>query len=205
MCSCSCMACGDTIGGMPGSMLNHVSCPPCLLLLTSACCALLVCPAGDPARYISHLPVHQDGSCNGLQHYAALGRDLTGGFAVNLCPADKPQASQAASMLGRHSPSIPGVSATDWLAMGAVALFTASPAVCRCYRLLNHSSLPSLPSPVCAAAAGCVQRDQQPGEAAGGGGCSRRHPRGRGARQVHPGWVGRWQWCGAPCSGGCQQ
>lgn len=39
------------------------------------------------------MPVHQDGSCNGLQHYAALGRDLTGGYAVNLCPSDKPQVS----------------------------------------------------------------------------------------------------------------
>ena len=48
--------------------------------------------AGDPARYVSHLPVHQDGSCNGLQHYAALGRDLSGGFAVNLTPSDRPQA-----------------------------------------------------------------------------------------------------------------
>jgi DNA-directed RNA polymerase len=47
--------------------------------------------SGDPARYVSHVPVHQDGSCNGLQHYAALGRDLTGGYAVNLCPSDKPQ------------------------------------------------------------------------------------------------------------------
>lgn len=33
----------------------------------------------------------QDGSCNGLQHYAALGLDLPGGTAVNLAPADKPQ------------------------------------------------------------------------------------------------------------------
>ena len=48
-------------------------------------------PAGDPVRYVSRVPVHQDGSCNGLQHYAALGRDLTGGYAVNLCPSDKPQ------------------------------------------------------------------------------------------------------------------
>ena len=32
-----------------------------------------------------------DGSCNGLQHYAALGRDKIGGTAVNLCPCDKPQ------------------------------------------------------------------------------------------------------------------
>lgn len=47
--------------------------------------------SGDPASYRSRLPVHQDGSCNGLQHYAALGRDLSGGWAVNLCPVDRPQ------------------------------------------------------------------------------------------------------------------
>ena len=29
----------------------------------------------NPEEYVSHFPVHQDGSCNGLQHYAALGRD----------------------------------------------------------------------------------------------------------------------------------
>ena len=37
------------------------------------------------------LPVHQDGSCNGLQHYAALGRDELGGLQVNLLPTDEPQ------------------------------------------------------------------------------------------------------------------
>ena len=47
--------------------------------------------SGDPANYMSSLPVHMDGSCNGLQHYAALGRDRGGGKAVNLCVADKPQ------------------------------------------------------------------------------------------------------------------
>eukprot|EP00873_Tetraselmis_striata_P001229 jgi/Tetstr1/421493/TSEL_012441.t1 len=45
----------------------------------------------DPVHYMSHLPVHQDGSCNGLQHYAALGRDSSGGRAVNLTDVDKPQ------------------------------------------------------------------------------------------------------------------
>ncbi|GFH30236.1 DNA-directed RNA polymerase, partial [Haematococcus lacustris] len=33
----------------------------------------------------------QDGSCNGLQHYAALARDSRGAAAVNLVPSDKPQ------------------------------------------------------------------------------------------------------------------
>ena len=47
--------------------------------------------SGDPENFVSHLPVHQDGSCNGLQHYAALGRDVLGAGAVNLLPAEKPQ------------------------------------------------------------------------------------------------------------------
>ena len=33
----------------------------------------------NPEEYISHCPVHVDGSCNGMQHYAALGRDDNGG------------------------------------------------------------------------------------------------------------------------------
>ncbi|KAL4383011.1 hypothetical protein GQ457_15G004450 [Hibiscus cannabinus] len=43
-----------------------------------------------PDTTISHMPVHQDGSCNGLQHYAALGRDKLGAAAVNLVAGDKP-------------------------------------------------------------------------------------------------------------------
>lgn len=35
-------------------------------------------------NYKSRIPIHQDGSCNGLQHYAALGADLEGATAVNL-------------------------------------------------------------------------------------------------------------------------
>ena len=45
----------------------------------------------DPTRFISHLPVHQDGTCNGLQHYAALGGDQAGANQVNLEPSDRPQ------------------------------------------------------------------------------------------------------------------
>ncbi len=43
-----------------------------------------------PEDYVSHLHVHQDGSCNGLQHYAALGRDVEGAYQVNLGPGEKP-------------------------------------------------------------------------------------------------------------------
>lgn len=45
----------------------------------------------DPLKYKSRLPVHQDGTCNGLQHYAALGGDLEGALQVNLEPSDRPQ------------------------------------------------------------------------------------------------------------------
>lgn len=44
----------------------------------------------DPTKHVSHLPVHQDGTCNGLQHYAALGGDLWGAQQVNLEPGDRP-------------------------------------------------------------------------------------------------------------------
>ncbi|PHT57011.1 DNA-directed RNA polymerase 2, chloroplastic/mitochondrial [Capsicum baccatum] len=46
--------------------------------------------SSSPETIISHIPVHQDGSCNGLQHYAALGRDKLGAAAVNLVAGEKP-------------------------------------------------------------------------------------------------------------------
>lgn len=44
----------------------------------------------DPTQFLSSLPIHQDGSCNGLQHYAALGGDIVGAQQVNLEPSDRP-------------------------------------------------------------------------------------------------------------------
>jgi DNA-directed RNA polymerase len=35
--------------------------------------------SANPEEYESHLHVHVDGSCNGMQHYAAFGRDSRGG------------------------------------------------------------------------------------------------------------------------------
>ncbi|KAK9750321.1 hypothetical protein RND81_02G187500 [Saponaria officinalis] len=46
--------------------------------------------SSSPEDYVSYMPVHQDGSCNGLQHYAALGRDKLGAKAVNLVAGNKP-------------------------------------------------------------------------------------------------------------------
>eukprot|EP01128_Nolandella_sp_AFSM9_P002642 TRINITY_DN1301_c0_g1_i1.p1 TRINITY_DN1301_c0_g1~~TRINITY_DN1301_c0_g1_i1.p1 ORF type:complete len:441 (-),score=88.54 TRINITY_DN1301_c0_g1_i1:56-1378(-) len=47
--------------------------------------------SGDPITYISSLPVHQDGTCNGLQHYSALGGDAMGAKSVNVLPSERPQ------------------------------------------------------------------------------------------------------------------
>jgi DNA-directed RNA polymerase len=44
----------------------------------------------DPHTYMSTLPVHQDSTCNGLQHYAALGGDGKGAAQVNLAVTDRP-------------------------------------------------------------------------------------------------------------------
>uniref|UniRef100_A0A0R0F9K2 DNA-directed RNA polymerase n=1 Tax=Glycine max TaxID=3847 RepID=A0A0R0F9K2_SOYBN len=46
--------------------------------------------SSSPNSVILHLPIHQDGSCNGLQHYAALGRDSLEAAAVNLVASEKP-------------------------------------------------------------------------------------------------------------------
>ncbi|XP_073034567.1 DNA-directed RNA polymerase 3, chloroplastic-like [Primulina eburnea] len=46
--------------------------------------------SSSPHTVISHLPIHLDGSCNGLQHYAAIGRDTFEAAAVNLVAKDKP-------------------------------------------------------------------------------------------------------------------
>nr|XP_036873926.1 DNA-directed RNA polymerase, mitochondrial isoform X2 [Manis javanica] len=58
-----------------------------------ACCMEITraVRAPDPTAHVSHFPVHQDGSCNGLQHYTALGRDAIGAASVNLLPSDMPQ------------------------------------------------------------------------------------------------------------------
>ncbi|XP_052893236.1 DNA-directed RNA polymerase, mitochondrial [Anopheles moucheti] len=60
---------------------------------TLACCMEIakVHRCADPEKFESGFPIHQDGSCNGLQHYAALGRDTPGAISVNLAPADVPQ------------------------------------------------------------------------------------------------------------------
>ncbi|KAL1460948.1 hypothetical protein WDU94_012882 [Cyamophila willieti] len=73
---------------------------------TLACCMEIkaALESDNPAEYNSGYPVHQDGSCNGLQHYAALGRDHAGAVSVNLVPAPAPQDvySAVAAMVERE-------------------------------------------------------------------------------------------------------
>ncbi|ANB11608.1 Rpo41p [Sugiyamaella lignohabitans] len=40
--------------------------------------------SGNPELFLSRIAVNQDGSCNGLQHYAALGGDVGGAVQVNM-------------------------------------------------------------------------------------------------------------------------
>ena len=65
--------------------------------LLAACFELTAALASpDPGFFESRLPIQQDGSCNGLQHYAALGGDVEGAHQVNLAPYDRPQDVYAA-------------------------------------------------------------------------------------------------------------
>jgi DNA-directed RNA polymerase, mitochondrial len=59
--------------------------------LLATCCELEAALKLDyPTTFKSNLHIHQDGSCNGLQHYAALGGDIEGAKAVNLVPSNIP-------------------------------------------------------------------------------------------------------------------
>ncbi|KAJ6506127.1 hypothetical protein DFH09DRAFT_1101455 [Mycena vulgaris] len=49
-----------------------------------------VIKSGNPHEYDCALPVPQDGTCNGLQHYVALGGDHQGAKQVNLSAGDRP-------------------------------------------------------------------------------------------------------------------
>lgn len=44
----------------------------------------------DRSQYNSHLPLGQDGTCNGLQNFSAMLCDARGGAATNLVPSDTP-------------------------------------------------------------------------------------------------------------------
>lgn len=80
--------------------------------------------SGYSEEFVSGLPIYQDGSCNGLQHYSALLRDEIGGNAVNLVPSDWPQdiyqkvADNVLDKLADRAASDP--LAAKWLESGVV-------------------------------------------------------------------------------------
>jgi len=51
---------------------------------------LAACKALFDKETASMLPVQTDGTCNGLQHYTAMGRDAAGAEVVNMTPSDRP-------------------------------------------------------------------------------------------------------------------
>lgn len=55
-----------------------------------AACMELVEALKGHVNFLTHLPVSMDGTCNGIQHLAALSRDRNAGNFVNLCPGEKP-------------------------------------------------------------------------------------------------------------------
>lgn len=66
--------------------------------------------------YVSHLPVPQDGSNSGLQHFSALLRDPTGARAVNLVPSSAPSDvySEVAAVAQQRVNADPSPEADPW-------------------------------------------------------------------------------------------
>ncbi len=78
---------------------------------------------GRGEAYVSSLPVAMDGTCNGLQHFAALWLDPVGGAAVNVVPSEKPQdiyQTIANVVLGRLEVASQEPMAALWLTSGIV-------------------------------------------------------------------------------------
>lgn len=77
----------------------------------------------DGEDYVCSLPLFVDGSCNGLQHFAAMLRDPVAGRQVNLVPQDKPAdiyqtvADQVVAALRADTCDNTTV-ATKWVAFG---------------------------------------------------------------------------------------
>lgn len=76
--------------------------------------------AGCTPETISHLPVAQDATCSGLQHFSALLRDPVGGFYVNL--TDDPQRQdvylEVAKQAQGELKGMGGLHASTWLSRG---------------------------------------------------------------------------------------
>ena len=114
--------------------------------------------------FVSHIPVGMDGTCSGLQHYAALLRDETTAKQVNVCPGERPAdvyravadktVERLKTLVG--SGDADGTYAAEWLALGILdrkmtkrsvmtlpygsTLFTCKDYVFERYRELRHAT-----------------------------------------------------------------
>ena len=80
--------CSEPTGSFARSFLAGADKP---FQFLAFCFEWRACGYGRDADAHGYLPVGLDGSCNGLQHYAALLRDRRGGAGVNLLPASVPE------------------------------------------------------------------------------------------------------------------
>lgn len=82
---------------------------------------------GTSAEFLTYLPVHQDGSCSGIQHYSAMLRDVTGAKAVNLMPSDSPQDiyNEVAKVVIRKNKAIADLEDGETYKIGKMELTTA--------------------------------------------------------------------------------
>lgn len=84
----------------------------------------------DPTGFLSHLPIGQDGTCNGLQHFSALMLDPVGAAAVNLLDGPRPRdiySDVAASVTARLQSMDPHPFRDGWLAHGISRKVTKRP------------------------------------------------------------------------------
>lgn len=78
---------------------------------------LAACIALTDPEAAKHLPVQIDGTCNGLQHYTAIGRDEKAAKSVNMLPGDKPEsvyvdvATVVDPLVRRDARSVPAAAA----------------------------------------------------------------------------------------------
>lgn len=70
---------------VPAKAIQCAICRKKEVAQSSSVCGVILCMQCSVPHNL------QDGSCNGLQHYAALARDYSGAVAVNLVPSSSPQ------------------------------------------------------------------------------------------------------------------
>ena len=92
----------------------------------------------DPASFVSRIAVAMDGTCNGLQNYSALLRDVVGGKATNLIssPDRVPNdiyADVARAAFSRLERSKPSAERSAWMQAGFERSLTKPPVMTQVY------------------------------------------------------------------------